>query len=141
MIWLGIPDGYTNLTPKFETQEIVGILGEVADNDILVLTLTGALSDETSTGGADCIVIVGRFKPFNKADANKDGVVDMADFDITAANWLASSIVEDYEETIPLVSPYCKPSAVTKHLLGTSSKEHWTSNPMVKRAIRLTPKL
>ncbi|KPJ66746.1 MAG: hypothetical protein AMJ43_06965 [Coxiella sp. DG_40] len=89
------PDGYLDLTLKFETRQVVDALGEVTDGDVLPLTLTGMLFDETAIEGVDCIVVVGKFKPFNKADINKDGVVNILDFDILAENWLQSSIVED----------------------------------------------
>jgi hypothetical protein len=43
--------------------------------------------------GADCILIRGRHKPFNKADINKDGIVNILDFSMMAKYWL--------EETTP----------------------------------------
>jgi hypothetical protein len=87
------PDGYLDLTLKFKTQEIVQALGEVVNGEVLFLTLTGELSDETPIEGADCIVIRGRHKPINPADINKDGVVNAVDFAIFAQNWLQS--IED----------------------------------------------
>lgn len=89
------PDGFTDLTLKFETQAVLEALGEVNTGDILTLRLTGVLNDETSIEGADCVVIVGRFKPINKADINKDGFVNAVDIAIVAENWLNSSIVEE----------------------------------------------
>ncbi len=69
------------------------------DGDVRVLTLTGVLFDpmpfETPIEGADCILIRGRHKPINRADINKNGVVNAADFAIIAENWLQSSIVQD----------------------------------------------
>ncbi len=53
------------------------------------------LNDETPIEGADCVVIVGRYKPINKADINKDGLVNTVDIAIVAENWLQSSIVDD----------------------------------------------
>ena len=92
------PDGLLDLTLKFETQRIVEAIGEVDHGDVRVLTLTGVLFDpapfETPIEGADCILIRGRHKPFNRADINKDGVVDVADFTILAQSWLESSIVD-----------------------------------------------
>jgi probable HAF family extracellular repeat protein len=92
------PDGYLDLTLKFETQEIVEAIGDVNDGDILTLELTGVLFDpipfETPIVGADCILIRGKHKPFNKADINKDGVVNNIDFALIAENWLESSSVE-----------------------------------------------
>jgi hypothetical protein len=88
------PDGFLDLTLKFETQRIVEAIGEVDHGDELVLELTGVLSDETRIGGRDCVLIHGRHKPLNKADFNGDGIVDMADFAAFSENWLQSSIVE-----------------------------------------------
>ncbi len=88
------PDGFTDLTLKFETQEIVEVIDEVEHGDELVLQLTAVLSDETPIEGSDCIVIRGRHKPLNRADFNGDGTVDMADYAAFAENWLQSSIVE-----------------------------------------------
>ena len=89
------PDGFTDLTLKFETQAVLEALGEVNTGDIVTLRLTGVLNDETSIEGADCVVIVGRFKPINKADINKDGLVNIFDIAIVTENWLNSSIVEE----------------------------------------------
>jgi len=93
------PDGFLDLTLKFETQRIVETLGEVNDGDVRILTLTGVLYDpmpfETPIEGTDCILIRRRHKPFNRADINKDGVVDVADFAILTQNWLQSSIIDE----------------------------------------------
>jgi hypothetical protein len=88
------PDGFTDLTLKFKTQDIVESIGEVDRDDVLTLPLTGVLSDGTPVEGADCIVIKGRHKPINVADVNQDGVVNVLDMTIFAQNWLESSIVE-----------------------------------------------
>jgi hypothetical protein len=93
------PDGFLDLTLKFMTQRIVEAVGDVNDSDLRVLTLTGVLFApmlfETPIEGADCILIRGRHKPINRADINKDGVVNATDFAIIAENWLQSSIVQD----------------------------------------------
>jgi hypothetical protein len=93
------PDGLLDLTLKFETQEIVEAIGDVNNGDVVTLELTGVLYDpipyETPIEGADCIVIKGKHRAFNKADINKDSVVDGIDFAIIAENWLRSIIVEE----------------------------------------------
>jgi hypothetical protein len=89
------PDGFLDLTLKFETQRIVEAVGDVNDGDQVQLELIGVLFDETPIEGADCILIRGRYKPLNPADINKDGVVNAADFAIFTQNWLQSSIVDD----------------------------------------------
>jgi hypothetical protein len=40
------PDGYVDITLKFDAQEIVAALGDVNDGDVLVLQLTGNLKEE-----------------------------------------------------------------------------------------------
>ena len=88
------PDGFLDLTLKFETQKIVEAIGDVNHGDVLTLPLTGILYDpapyETPIAGADCILIKGKHRAHNKADINKDGVVNTADFAILAENWLKS---------------------------------------------------
>ena len=57
------PDGYSDLTLKFNTQEVIDALGEVSDGETLVLTLTGKLLEEhsgTPITGQDCVVIRAR---------------------------------------------------------------------------------
>lgn len=53
-------DGYLDLALKFENEEIVKALGEVTDGEEWVLTLTGALYDETPIEGADCILVISK---------------------------------------------------------------------------------
>jgi len=57
------PDGYTDLTLKFETQAIVEALGEVTDGEEWILLLTGVLHDDTPIEAEDCIVIRSKSKP------------------------------------------------------------------------------
>lgn len=59
-------DGIDDLTLKFNTQEIISALGEVADGDELVLPLTGELSGGTPIEGDDCIIILSKGKSKNK---------------------------------------------------------------------------
>jgi probable HAF family extracellular repeat protein len=93
------PDGLLDLTLKFDTQEIVEAIGDVNDGDVVILELTGVLYDpvpyETPIEGADCIIIKGNHRALNKADINKDGVVDGVDFALIAENWLRSTILEE----------------------------------------------
>ncbi len=51
------PDGYLDLTLKFDTQAIVEAIGEVNNGDEWVLELTGSLYDDTLIAGEDCIII------------------------------------------------------------------------------------
>ncbi|MHC4482445.1 MAG: hypothetical protein ACYSW4_02730 [Planctomycetota bacterium] len=89
------PDGYTDLTVKFETPAIVNALGELNEGDVLPLTLTGILQDGCSIGGTDCVVVVGKFKPFNKGDINKDGITNTSDFTLMAETWLQSTVEDN----------------------------------------------
>ena len=59
------PDGYIDLTLKFDTQEIVLALGEVEDGEAPLLTLTGNLMEEfggTPIMGEDVVVILKKGK-------------------------------------------------------------------------------
>lgn len=51
------PDGFDDLTLKFDTQDIVAALGAVNDGQEVKLTLTGNLNDGTPITGLDCVVI------------------------------------------------------------------------------------
>ena len=51
------PDGYLDLTLKFDIQEILAVLGEVENGQELQLDLTGTLFDETEIEGTDCVLI------------------------------------------------------------------------------------
>ncbi|MGB5892904.1 MAG: T9SS type A sorting domain-containing protein, partial [Ignavibacteriaceae bacterium] len=51
------PDGYDDLTLKFNTQELVAALGTVNNGDELELTITGSLLDGTTIEGSDCVII------------------------------------------------------------------------------------
>jgi hypothetical protein len=89
------PDGFTDLTLKFKTAEIVEALvdmyGEIVAGDVLALPLTGVLSDGTPIEGADCVRIVGkvpRSLGAKKSDLNEDGTVNMLDFSMMAEYWL-----------------------------------------------------
>lgn len=59
------PDGYVDLTLKFDHQEIANALGDVADGDELALSLTGNLSEEhggVPILGEDVVVILKKGK-------------------------------------------------------------------------------
>jgi hypothetical protein len=56
------PDGYMDLTLKFDTQEVAAALGEVSDGDVLVLSLTGSLLGGEGFVGEDIVVILKKGK-------------------------------------------------------------------------------
>jgi hypothetical protein len=51
------PDGFDDLTLKFDAQELIGALGEVEDGEVRTVTLTGLLQDGTPIEGEDVVVI------------------------------------------------------------------------------------
>jgi hypothetical protein len=66
------PDGYDDLTLKFDKQEIVAALGEVSDGDVLVLQLDANLKPEaggTDVVGEDVVVILKKGKPASEASS------------------------------------------------------------------------
>ena len=59
------PDEFLDITLKFNTQEVVGVIGEVDDRDCLQLTLTGNLFEEfggTPIVGEDVVLILKKVK-------------------------------------------------------------------------------
>jgi hypothetical protein len=54
------PDGYMDLTLKFQKSEIAAALGAFSDGDVIALTLKGQLNDGTPFKGIDCVVIRAR---------------------------------------------------------------------------------
>ena len=52
------PDGYLDLTLKFDAQEIVAALGDVSGGDVVILILTGNLSSGESIDGEDVMIII-----------------------------------------------------------------------------------
>jgi hypothetical protein len=59
------PDGFIDLTLKFDTREVVQTIGQVADGDIMVLKLSGNLLEEfggTPIKGEDVVVILKKKK-------------------------------------------------------------------------------
>jgi len=57
------PDGFDDLTLKFDMQEIVAALGPVADGDIIPVELTAMLLDGTPVVGSDCVIIRSKGNP------------------------------------------------------------------------------
>ena len=57
------PDGFADLTLKFEKKAVIEALGEVHDGEIIPLTITGELYDGTPIMGVDCVVIRGHYSP------------------------------------------------------------------------------
>ena len=51
------PDGFADLTLKFDAQELIAALGSVKNGDELVLTITGNLINGTPIKGSDCVII------------------------------------------------------------------------------------
>lgn len=53
-------DGFTDLVLHFDAQSVSGTLGNPADGEVLLLTLTGQLNDGTPIVGADVVRIINR---------------------------------------------------------------------------------
>lgn len=54
------PDGFTDMTLKFDNQELIAALGPIQTGDVLVLTLTGNLLDGTPFELTDCMIVRGK---------------------------------------------------------------------------------
>ena len=57
------PDGYMDMTLKFDRQAIASALGTVQDGEMRVLTITGMTYDSIPIQGEDCIRIIDKGKP------------------------------------------------------------------------------
>ncbi len=53
-----LPDGYDDLTLKFDTQAIVAAIGSVNDGDVITLNLTGTMLDGTELTGDDIVTML-----------------------------------------------------------------------------------
>jgi len=51
------PDGFVDMTVKFDRAAIIAALGDVNDSDIIPLTISGQLVDGTPFEGVDCVII------------------------------------------------------------------------------------
>jgi hypothetical protein len=56
------PDGYLDMTFKFDTEEVVAALGTVKDGEVRVLQLRGKLLDGTEISGEDVVTILSKGK-------------------------------------------------------------------------------
>jgi hypothetical protein len=95
------PDGYTDLTVKFRTQDVVTELlnteSELVQGQELKLTLTGTLSDDTTIAGGDCVVLVGnvpRHLLVRQSDIEQDGIINLLDLAKLAEYWLEPCSLE-----------------------------------------------
>jgi len=61
-----VEDGFNDLTLRFDAQEVLGGLGEVADAERLVLTLRGELSGRRPIEGEDCITTILSNRSYNR---------------------------------------------------------------------------
>ncbi|MHC4659731.1 MAG: LamG domain-containing protein [Planctomycetota bacterium] len=97
----GGPDGHTDLTLKFKTQQVVAQVisspDEPAAGDEVVLTLTGALSDGRRIEAEECVLLVGnvpRALAAMKSDITEDGIVNIRDFAVLAEYWLELATID-----------------------------------------------
>jgi hypothetical protein len=55
--WTNGPDGYADLTLKFDAPEVVEYLGDIQHGDVLELTLSWELYDGREMSGSDCMIV------------------------------------------------------------------------------------
>jgi hypothetical protein len=72
------PDGFIDLTLKFDKNAVVDAIGEVNVGDVIPLTLTGELLDGTPVEGIDCVVIVGHDGP--KFSQSGESLFELANY-------------------------------------------------------------
>lgn len=71
------PDGYMDMTLKFDRAAIIDSLGVVSDGDVIELTLTGQLYDGTDIEGTDCVIIRAGGGPPAIAEGGDAGVLGL----------------------------------------------------------------
>ena len=76
----GDSDGYPDLTLKFDTQEVVNVLGEFTDRENRTLRLTAELADGTMIQGADCVIILSKGSKSYEGIKIKGGKFTRLDF-------------------------------------------------------------
>ncbi|MHA2402685.1 MAG: hypothetical protein ACXADH_06800 [Candidatus Kariarchaeaceae archaeon] len=93
------PDGYIDLTLKFNTEDIVDHLIKEYDDlekgQILNLEMKCELFDGWIKVGSDCVTLVGNVPQFmlaRNSDINTDGVVDFLDLAKLAEYWLEYTV-------------------------------------------------
>jgi hypothetical protein len=70
------PDGWYDLTLKFNLEAIVVALGPVSDADVIPLVLTGMLYDGTEIEGYDCVLIRGLKTVFAASGGGQFGLIN-----------------------------------------------------------------
>jgi hypothetical protein len=68
------PDGFDDLTLKFDTQAIIAALGEITNGDVVTLTLTGTLLDGTPFQGLDCVIVRARGNTHPQTAGSRDRI-------------------------------------------------------------------
>ncbi len=74
----GPPDGLGDLVLKFRTQDIVSLLGAVANGDVRELALTGSLNDGRPLAGSDCVVLTVPGGPHLASSGVPDGRLEVS---------------------------------------------------------------
>lgn len=65
------PDGYEDMTLKFDKEEIMGQLGGLYDGQIIELTISGKLNDGTEFEASDCMLVrAGKSGQASEVDSN-----------------------------------------------------------------------
>jgi len=65
------PDGWSDLSLKFDAPALAEAMGAVSDGETRTLTLTGVMLDGTEITGMDCVVILDKGKGNGKKDADE----------------------------------------------------------------------
>ncbi|RKY10314.1 MAG: hypothetical protein DRP56_01375 [Planctomycetota bacterium] len=97
------PDGFADLTLKFDRQEIIAALGEVEDGQEWLLYLTGALNDDRPIEGSDCVLIRKKGRPNSSGGGHTtlpDDFISYWSFDAGSGTTVADDSGNGHDGTI-----------------------------------------
>jgi hypothetical protein len=94
------PDGFDDLTLKFNRQEIAAAIGPGQVGDVVVLTIAGTLLDGTPFEASDCVVIVEL--DYGVWDSVYEKLFD------NGSPQIALQVLRQYRDRVLMVNPRCE---------------------------------
>ncbi len=90
---LDLGDGFDDLSLKFDTRLMVEALGDVADGDVVTLTLSGTLYDGTGFSGQDIVTILDRGKSRSRVSKTSQPASDSSAAPVSSASSVTTAFI------------------------------------------------